>query len=451
MSSQSRNVESLRKRNVLYLKRSSNLITTMAGVPLSFAIKRTTKSVAKTTNSTETDIKKVFISEFSRDSEEAINDEKYVIPKQENRFGIKASFTPSFLPKGTTRNKTVTSEDRFEAAAVSEEPTGVKYGLHERHTSSSLVFTTTEKDETEAFRSELETLPDEANSQAYQQMPVDVFGLAMLRGMGWKEGQVLGKNKNKTPVEAMEFIPRASRLGLGAAPDSQNKKNNNKKKKRDPVMVLPVQSDNKIRHVRTLDEKLVPYEATSRIKEGMKMRIQSGVHEGFTCIILGFPSTTTVEVKLPNEEIIQVPIEDLSEDGVSRSKRRKTESAEGNGIVETNESWLVPHIRIRVTDKTLAKGAYYLKKGTVVDIVSPNVANIIMDSSQNLLEGIRSASVETIVPKKLGSKVMILTGQFKGQKGKLIEHTNDHKTVQLVSDLSIHKYTSRQISEYKES
>lgn len=34
-------------------------------------------------------------------------------------------------------------------------------------------------------------LPDEADEAAYDAMPIEEFGAAMLRGMGWSEGQVL--------------------------------------------------------------------------------------------------------------------------------------------------------------------------------------------------------------------------------------------------------------------
>lgn len=448
LSIQSRNSESFQKRVIYQILCKFK----MAGVPLSFAIKRSCKthSVSKSNNSTETDVKKVFISEFSRESDEVVNETKYVIPKQENQFNLKNSFTPSFLPKGTSFKAAKTGEDRFEAAAVSEEPTGVKYGLHERHplafdTSSDFI---SEKDqELETFRSELATLPDEADSQAYDSMPVDAFGLAMLRGMGWKEGQVLGKNKTKKAVNAMEFIPRGVRLGLGAAPDSHNKKN---RKKRDPVMVLPVQSDGRVRHVRALDEELVPYNA-SGIKKGTKMKIQNGIHEGLICTVLETPTDTSVPVQLSNDEVVQLSIEDLSEEITSRNKKRKTEVLESSSVLNDEESWMLPHIRVRIIDKKLEKGTHYLKKGTIVDIVRPNVANIVLDSSQKLLEDVKSVSIETVIPKTLGSKVMVLTGEFRGQKGKLMDNTSDQKTVQLLSDLSILKFTSRQISEFRET
>lgn len=59
------------------------------------------------------------------------------------------------------------------------------------------------------------TRPDEPTLHDYQSMPVEEFGAAMLRGMGWKEGMGAGKQRNG-PAQAPEVKRRAALLGLGA-------------------------------------------------------------------------------------------------------------------------------------------------------------------------------------------------------------------------------------------
>ncbi|XP_057667596.1 G-patch domain and KOW motifs-containing protein homolog 1 [Diorhabda carinulata] len=55
----------------------------------------------------------------------------------------------------------------------------------------------------------------------YENVPVNDFGLAMLRGMGWKEGIGIGKNPSKAAVmQAPELRPKG--LGLGANPSSSD-------------------------------------------------------------------------------------------------------------------------------------------------------------------------------------------------------------------------------------
>lgn len=62
-----------------------------------------------------------------------------------------------------------------------------------------------------------------ASLDAYEAMPVEAFGEAMMRGMGWQEGKGVGRHPDKV-VEAVEFVARPPQLGLGAAPALAPKK-----------------------------------------------------------------------------------------------------------------------------------------------------------------------------------------------------------------------------------
>ena len=61
---------------------------------------------------------------------------------------------------------------------------------------------------------DLEQLPDEADEESYEQVPVSSFGAALLRGMGWNDKDT-STTSGKKPGDAM---PRPHRLGLGAIP-----------------------------------------------------------------------------------------------------------------------------------------------------------------------------------------------------------------------------------------
>ncbi|CAG8455951.1 15026_t:CDS:2 [Dentiscutata heterogama] len=69
----------------------------------------------------------------------------------------------------------------------------------------------------EAFRREVEGLPDEADID-YDSVPIEDFGAAMLRGMGWKPGMTIGKNQKIKSIELREPKARPTHLGLGASP-----------------------------------------------------------------------------------------------------------------------------------------------------------------------------------------------------------------------------------------
>jgi len=73
-------------------------------------------------------------------------------------------------------------------------------------------------DEEARFKYDVQSRPDEADEEAYEQVPIAEFGTAMLRGMGWEAGKPIGLN-NRGLVEPIEFVARQGRLGLGATPE----------------------------------------------------------------------------------------------------------------------------------------------------------------------------------------------------------------------------------------
>jgi hypothetical protein len=70
--------------------------------------------------------------------------------------------------------------------------------------------------EDDAFREDVEDLPNEATLQDYERMPVSQFGAALLRGMGWKPGEPASRNKNRGIVEPWLPAARPALLGIGA-------------------------------------------------------------------------------------------------------------------------------------------------------------------------------------------------------------------------------------------
>lgn len=54
-------------------------------------------------------------------------------------------------------------------------------------------------DETLAFRDDIENRPEETTMEEYDKIPVDEFGAALLRGLGWSEGEGIGRNRKNAP------------------------------------------------------------------------------------------------------------------------------------------------------------------------------------------------------------------------------------------------------------
>lgn len=74
--------------------------------------------------------------------------------------------------------------------------------------------------EHEAFERDFRTAPEMATLQEYEAVPVEEFGAAMLRGMGWKEGQGIGNQKGRKLEKVKVLERRPALLGIGAKADA---------------------------------------------------------------------------------------------------------------------------------------------------------------------------------------------------------------------------------------
>ncbi|KAL4736849.1 Pre-mRNA-splicing factor spp2 [Aspergillus similis] len=82
--------------------------------------------------------------------------------------------------------------------------------------------------ETRSFRADVAARPESATLEQYNAIPVEEFGAALLRGMGWKEGQAVGKGKYGSAVPSRASTPhiparRPGFLGIGAKDVSNGK------------------------------------------------------------------------------------------------------------------------------------------------------------------------------------------------------------------------------------
>ena len=55
----------------------------------------------------------------------------------------------------------------------------------------------------------------------YEEMPIEEFGMALMRGMGWKDGEGLGGSR-KGIIEPPEIRAQPDGLGLGATPKDKS-------------------------------------------------------------------------------------------------------------------------------------------------------------------------------------------------------------------------------------
>ncbi|KAI9839625.1 MAG: hypothetical protein M1819_002251 [Sarea resinae] len=69
--------------------------------------------------------------------------------------------------------------------------------------------------EEDSFKSDVASRPEPASLEDYAAVPVEEFGAALLRGMGWKEGDVVGKRKDVISKPRV-VERRPALLGIGA-------------------------------------------------------------------------------------------------------------------------------------------------------------------------------------------------------------------------------------------
>jgi hypothetical protein len=99
----------------------------------------------------------------------------------------------------------LTEQERLEKKALDALITG-------KSTDNDLVIPV--QTEEEAFQNDLENAPEAPTLEAYEATPIEGFGAALLRGMGWKDGEGIGKNGSS--VKPKEIKRRPALLGLGA-------------------------------------------------------------------------------------------------------------------------------------------------------------------------------------------------------------------------------------------
>ncbi|KAG6897716.1 hypothetical protein C0992_011926 [Termitomyces sp. T32_za158] len=84
--------------------------------------------------------------------------------------------------------------------------------------------------EAEAYKQDVEELPESATLDDYARVPVSQFGAALLRGMGWKEGTAATRKPGKGMVQP--YLPEARPALLGIGAKEQEVYDDGSKKKR---------------------------------------------------------------------------------------------------------------------------------------------------------------------------------------------------------------------------
>ncbi|KAM8752753.1 G-patch domain and KOW motifs-containing protein isoform 1-T2 [Rhynchonycteris naso] len=295
-----------------------------------------------------------------------------------------------------------------------------------------------------------ETVPKDAD---YEAVPVEAYGLAMLRGMGWKPGQGIGRTFSQVVKPRVNSL-RPKGLGLGAnltevqalAPTSPHRllrpgEEQEKNKEDQPQGLVPggavVILSGPYRGLYGKVEGLDPDNVRAMVRLATENRmvtvseycLRPVSQQEFDKNFLSLSQVSKTSPGQQNETASSWKAfqdQDLpSQQGVEERKRkqlpdRQDEPTSKSKKTSRSQHWLHRDLRVRFVDRLHKGGQYYNTKMTIEDVISPHTCVCRTDEGQ-VLEGVREDMLETLIPKGQGNRVMVVLGPQAGRVGHLLD------------------------------
>jgi len=290
-------------------------------------------------------------------------------------------------------------------------------------------------------RAEASTMED------YESVPIEQYGLAMLRGMGWKPGEGIGGYK-KEVVQIFDPQSRPKGLGLGATRPKNDQtvvKEGEEKltlKRGAFVLIEGGAKRGMYGEVEGLDEENgrvllkmgVGKEVVSISENIIKLVTKEEFKERGKVLNLDKYEKYKEKDRIKKEEEERsrqrTPEKRRYKDSEKYSRRsrscsrdydKKTRYDRSPEVkrVKKGRTWVRPLLRVRCIDSRVKGGKYYNVKMEVLDVVTSDSCDCRTDEGK-LVEDIRTDKVETLIPKKDGGRVMVVRGERKGEIGQII-------------------------------
>lgn len=249
--------------------------------------------------------------------------------------------------------------------------------------------------------------PENMSFSEYGRVPIASFGSAMLKGMGWKEGQAIGRNPNGL-LAPISLTSRPALLGIGATPLSEIGKVEHEAK----VVKAKVVVEG------TLEEVVGP---RNKIQIGCEVSIINGSHKGKAgkLIDISEKSGGKVAKVSVNGSTARVWFDQIQ--------------------LRSQAPWLSTNLIVRILSSNL--------KGTIQDVIS--LGRCIVKTEKGVLVEVDQEELETVIP-SVNESVMVVQGPFAGQTGKIIEIDESVK-VQLDDTFEIELFSFNSVSSYLNS
>ncbi|XP_038863546.1 G-patch domain and KOW motifs-containing protein-like isoform X1 [Salvelinus namaycush] len=318
--------------------------------------------------------------------------------------------------------------------------------------------------------------PESSTEADYDSVPVEAYGLAMLKGMGWKAGEGIGRTF-KQDVKPIEHQLRPKGLGLGA----------------DRSSIRDLEPSGPRRPPKPGDERK---EETLILGPGGHVLVESGAHKDLYGKIEGVdPDNARVVVKLAigskTVTISQYALKlvdrteydknckDLSrlsrahkekekekerqrreekekernnederkkgrsserdrDGGKDQRKRKHRDSSQDREkpmakLPPASPPWLQRDLKVRFVDKAFKGGRYYNSKMRIEDVLTPNIC-VCRTEEGRFLDDVKQTMLETIVPKSDSEDIMVVLGEHRGQVGRILQRDRDRSRAMVQLD-----------------
>ncbi|NXA66747.1 GPKOW protein, partial [Mohoua ochrocephala] len=253
--------------------------------------------------------------------------------------------------------------------------------------------------------------------QDYEAVPVGQFGLAMLRGMGWSQGQGIGRTFPRV-VPPLEHQPRPRGLGLGAegAPPGTPKSGETSRGGPATGDFVRIESGPHC-GVEGQVEALDPETGRALVRLQLGGQVVAVNQHGLRPVSAGASGRPRQKGPEEGAQGGHPP-----RGGEKRKEPSETERSvkQRRGAPSGPRHWLRRDLRVRCVDRTFRGGRYYNCKLQIEDLLSADTCVCRTDDGR-LVEGLREASLETVVPRGHSGRVMVVLGEHAGKVGRILE------------------------------
>jgi hypothetical protein len=371
----------------------------------------------------------------SKEPKQRVKEEKVVIPLAPNTFG-KPAHDDEANPTSNNQQSNIKQEpnddqplDINDDKALSEK---ILKNLSSGAVPSYLQVRKREEQDDVFTRQAKRSKPnDDENSMS---IPINEFGKALLRGMGWEEGKAYGRSDKVIEPFIMQQRPRLAGIGSSLNPNE------------------PVEEEGKGDALETLwmDK------TTKNLVQNAIVNVVDGPYDGLVGQILDHDADRkgkrNVKLNLPNrlktliaEEHLRPIPNTLKELDVEHEVRKFARSVNVFSVKEDAKqedhhheeedhdrkpkriTWVVPNIRVRIISKSYGRGRYYNEKVVVEDV--PDAYYCVARYEGKVLDKLEERHIETIIPRETGTPVVCVAGRNRGKRGVMVDKDRKKQVV----------------------